>query len=210
MIKIGLTGGVGSGKSTVGRMLEQRGAYVIQADQIAHELMQPGTPVYDEVVRSFGRAILNPDGTINRPRLAEAAFGDEEPDSMRIYELNRIVHPAVIARQNERMREIGERDPAAIAVVEAALIYEAGAARHFDKMVVVTSTTEQKVERYAERVQGDREAARREVLRRMAAQWPDERKAAAADFVIDNSGTLAETEKQVDALFHKLRPMAAA
>lgn len=210
MIKVGLTGGLACGKSTVARMFVERGAHLIHADKIAHELMQPGQPVYEEVVRNFGRAILHEDGTIDRMRLAEAAFGDEEPDSMRVHELNRIVHPAVIARQNEWMREVGERDPKAVALVEAALIYEAGADRHFDKMVVVTCTQQQKVERFAGRVGGDVEAARREVARRMAAQWPDERKAAAADFVIDNSGPLAQTEKQVDAIFQQLRPMAAA
>lgn len=210
MIKVGLTGGLACGKSTVGRMFVERGAHLIHADKIAHELMQPGQPVYEEVVRNFGRAILHEDGTIDRMRLAEAAFGDEEPDSMRVHELNRIVHPAVIARQNEWMREVGERDPKAVALVEAALIYEAGADRHFDKMVVVTCTPQQKVERFAGRVGGDMEAARREVARRMAAQWPDERKAAAADFVIDNSGPLAQTGKQVDAIFQQLRPMAAA
>jgi dephospho-CoA kinase len=210
MIKVGLTGGLACGKSTVGRMFVERGAHLIHADKIAHELMQPGQPVYEDVVRNFGRAILNEDGTIDRMRLAEAAFGDEEPDSMRVHELNRIVHPAVIARQNEWMREVGERDPKAVALVEAALIYEAGADRHFDKMVVVTCTPQQKVERFAGRVGGDMEAARREVARRMAAQWPDERKAAAADFVIDNSGSLAQTGKQVDAIFQQLRPMAAA
>lgn len=206
MIKVGLTGGVACGKSTIGRMFVARGAHLIQADQIAHQLMQPGQPVYDDVVREFGRAILNPDGTINRAALAEAAFGDVEPDSSRVQELNRIVHPAVIQRQNEWMEEVGRHDPDAIAMVEAALIFEAGADRHFDTMITVTCTDEQKVERFAERVGGDREAARREVTRRMAAQWPDERKARAADFVIDNSGSLAETEKQVEALLPRLRP----
>jgi dephospho-CoA kinase len=209
MMKVGLTGGVACGKSTIAKMFAARGVQVTQADQIAHQLMQPGQPVYDDVVREFGRAVLNPDGTIHRPALAEAAFGDAEPDSSRIQELNRIVHPAVIRRQNEWMDEVGKRNPDAIAMVEAALIFEAGADKDFDRMIAVTCTPEQKVERFAERVGGDREAARREVTRRMAAQWPEERKAQAADFVIDNSGSLAQTEKQVDALLAELRRAVA-
>src|SRR5215469_16245635 len=108
-------------------MFVAQGARLIQADQISHELMQPGQAVYEEVVRHFGTAILNPDGSVNRPRLAEAAFGKPSATGCsRVAELNRIVHPAVIRRQDEWMTEIGNRDPHAIAIVEAALIVEAG------------------------------------------------------------------------------------
>ncbi len=97
MIKVGLTGGIASGKSVVGEMFAKLGAHVIQADAISHELMQPGQAVYDEVVRQFGREILNADGTVNRPRLAEAAFGSTRIwVASRVKELNEIVHPAVI------------------------------------------------------------------------------------------------------------------
>jgi dephospho-CoA kinase len=206
VLRVGLTGGLACGKSTVAKMMEARGANIIYADAIAHELMSPGQLVYDQVVRLFGTSIVNPnDGTIIRPKLAEIAFG-----SGRIQELNQIVHPAVIAEQNGRMDEIGNRDPDAIAVVEAALILEAGAGKRFDKLVVVTCTPEQKISRYAERVATDsgplaKVAARKEAERRIAAQIPDEEKIKAADFVIDNSGSLVRTEQQVDALMKALR-----
>lgn len=209
MLKVGLTGGIASGKSVVGEMLAARGAHLIQADHVAHELMQPGQPVYDEVVRHFGTGILDPDGTINRPKLAEAAFGDpERGGNSRVSELNQIVHPAVIHRENEWMKEVGRRDPHAIAVVEAALILEAGAGDRFDRLIVVTCSDEQRLRRFAERLKIDTERARREVRRRMAAQFPDSVKVKKADFVVDNSGSLDATESQVRQVYAVLKKEA--
>ena len=209
MLKVGLTGGIASGKSVVGEMFVTLGAHLIQADAIAHELMQPGEVVYREVVRHFGEGILNADGTVHRARLAEAAFGagGESKDS-RIQELNRIVHPAVIRRQEEWMEEVGRGDPRAIAMVEAALILEAGSGKGFDRLVVVTCRPEQRIRRWATRVGVDEEIARREVGRRMAAQFPDEEKIKAADYVIDNSGSLDETRKQVSKVYGELKRAA--
>jgi dephospho-CoA kinase len=204
LLKVGLTGGIASGKSVVGEMFVARGAHLVQADQISHELMQPGQAVYEEVVQHFGTAILNPDGTVNRPRLAEAAFGRAGGPS-RVAELNRIVHPAVIRKQIEWMTEVGRRDPQAIAIVEAALIVEAGAKDRFDRLIVVTCKEEQRVHRFAQRLGMDLEAARREVTRRMAAQLPDEEKIKVADYVIDNSGSLDATEEQVRGVYGQLR-----
>ena len=201
MLKVGLTGGMASGKSVVGEMLAARGAHFIQADHIAHQLMQPGQDVYTEVVHHFGTGILNPDATISRPKLAEAAFGNPP----RVEELNHIVHPAVIRRQNEWMEEHGLRDPHAIAVVEAALMIEAGAADDFDRLIVVTCAEEQRAQRFATRQRIPLEQARAEVRRRMAAQLPDEEKIKLADFVIDNSGSLDATEAQVQRVFDVLR-----
>jgi dephospho-CoA kinase len=205
MLKLGLTGGIATGKSVVGEMLVALGAHLIQADAVSHQLMQPGEPVYQEVVRAFGPGILNPDGTVNRPRLAEAAFGGKPS---RIQELNKIVHPAVVNKQDEWMETIGLRDPHAIAIVEAALILEAGVAKHFDRLLVVTCRPQQRVERWATRTKVDLETARREVARRMAAQLPDEEKVKAADYIIDNSGSLDETRAQVGELYPKLRAAA--
>jgi dephospho-CoA kinase len=209
MLKVGLTGGIASGKSVVGDMFVALGAHVVQADRIAHSLMRPGEAVYNEVVRHFGREILNPDMSINRARLAEAAFGPATDDAgkraSRIEELNRIVHPAVIRSQDEWMQAIGRRNPKAVAIVEAALIIEAGARSHFDKLVVVTCNAEQRAERFAARQKIDLDSARKEVLRRMAAQLPDEEKVKAADFVIDNSGTLEQTREQVQQVWEGLR-----
>jgi dephospho-CoA kinase len=206
LLKVGLTGGIASGKSVVGEMFVKLGAHVILADAIAHWLMQPGRPVHDEVVRRFGREVLNPDGSINRSRLAEIAFGvTGSATPPRVKELNAIVHPAVVAHENEWMEDIGRRDLRAIAIVEAALIFEAGVADRFDRLIVVTCSPEQRVQRFARRIGISEEAARAEVARRMAAQLPDEEKIKAADFVIDNSGSLDATEKQVEWVFASLR-----
>lgn len=205
MLKLGLTGGIASGKSAVGEMFVKLGAHLVQADAVAHWLMQPGRPVYEEVVRRFGREILNPDGSINRSRLAEAAFGTPGGAPPRVNELNQIVHPAVIGHENEWMEELGRRDPGAIVIVEAALILEAGTAGRFDRLIVVTCHPEQRILRYARRLGISEDAARAEVTRRMAAQIPDEEKIKAADFVIDNSGSLDSTEQQVRRVFAALR-----
>ena len=206
MLRVGLTGGIASGKSVVGEMFVVLGAHLIQADAIAHQLMQPGEAVYQKVQQHFGAGILNPDASVNRARLAEAAFGGSDGNkASRIQELNQIVHPAVIRRQEEWMAEMGRRDPWAIAIVEAALILEAGSAKSFDHLVVVTCHPEQRIQRWAARVGVDEETARREVERRTAAQFPDEEKIKAADYVIDNSGSLDETRMRVGQVYGDLR-----
>jgi dephospho-CoA kinase len=210
VLRLGLTGGIASGKSVVGEMFVKLGAHLIQSDAVSHALMQPGLAVYEEVVRRFGREILNPDGTVNRSRLAAAAFGTPGGAAPsippRIKELNEIVHPAVIEYEKKWMEEIGRRDPKAIAIVEAALILEAGVAGRFDRLIVVTCHPDQRIQRFARRLGISEDAARAEVARRMAAQIPDEEKIKAADFVIDNSGSLDATEQQVEGVFHELRP----
>ena len=208
MLRVGLTGGIASGKSTVGEMLVALGAHLIRADEISHQLMQPGEAVYQEVLRHFGREILDPDGKVNRARLAEAAFGAGGAAS-RIQELNRIVHPPVIQKQEDWMDEVGRREAAAIAIVEAALILESGAAKRFDCLIVVTCRPEQRIERWMQLRGVDEETARLEVTRRMAAQLPDEEKIRAADYVIDNSGELKTTRGQVQAVFAALRESGA-
>lgn len=203
MLKVGLTGGMASGKSTVGEMLQARGAHVLQADRLAQELMKPGLPVYDAVVRHFGREIVKPDGTIHRAKLAGIVFPD------RIKELNQIVHPAVIQRQEEWMNEIGAREPHAVTIVEAALIVEAGTGRQFQKLIVVTCSLEQKIERFAKRLGVSVADARAEVERRMAAQVSDEVKVKNADFVIDNSGPMEALAPQVERVWSELKRLAA-
>jgi dephospho-CoA kinase len=207
LLKVGLTGGIASGKSLVGKMLVARGAHVLQADELAHRLMEPGQPVYEAVLKEFGEGILTSDGSIDRKKLASAAFGEAGQQS-RVQALNRIVHPEVIRRQEEWMSEVGRSDAHAIAVIEAALIVEAGVADHFDKIVLVTCRPEQRLERLAQRLGLDRNAAEAEVARRVAAQLPDEQKRALAHYVLDNSGSVDDTEKQVDALYGELRQLA--
>jgi dephospho-CoA kinase len=201
LLKVGLTGGISSGKSAVGQMFVQLGAHLIQSDLVAHQLLQPGEAVYDAVVKQFGAGILNLDKSVNRPRLSELAFGTPS----RIQELNKIIHPAVIERENRWMNEIAVRDPHAIAIVEAALILEAGSHKRFDQLIVVTCRPEQRIERWASKMKVDFESARREVTRRMAAQLPDDAKINAADYVIDNSGSLDVTREKVNQVYQKLR-----
>jgi dephospho-CoA kinase len=208
VLKVGLTGGIAVGKSVVGEMFAACGVHVIQADEIAHQLIQPGEAVYREVVAHFGSAILNPDGRVNRASLAELAFGGPDHPS-RVEELNQIIHPAVIRRQEEWMADVGRRDPRAIAMVEAALILEARMAKGFDRLIVVTCRPEQRIDRWARRLKVDLGTARHEVTRRMAAQLPDEEKIKAADYVVDNSGALDVTARQVKKIYAELEKEAA-
>ncbi len=202
MLRVGLTGGMATGKSTVAEMFARRGAHVVQADAIAHQLMSPGKPVYEQVVAHFGREILSADGSIDRKKLASLAFPH------RIQELNGLVHPPVVEAQDRWLREIRQRDPKAVAIVEAALIFEAGAEGHFDKIVVVTASLDAKVERFAKRSGITLDEARKEVIRRMAAQIPEAEKARRADYVIDNNGTIEETEAQAERIWAEMMSLA--
>ncbi len=180
-------------------MLERRGARVIKADEIAHQLMSPGQPVHEAVVEHFGREILKMDGTIDRPKLASLVFPS------RVKELNALVHPAVVKYQDDWMEQVGREHPNTVAIVEAALIYEAGAASHFDHMIVVLCSFDQKAERFAARTGVELSQAREEVRRRSAAQLPDEEKAAQADYIIDNSGSVEHAERQVENIWAELQ-----
>ena len=203
MLRVGLTGGVACGKSTVAKMFADLGANIIDADMIAHELYRPGHEVLQELVRHFGPEILKPEGELDRSRLATLVF-----DGGRVEELNKIVHPAVIRRQDEWMRALGEKDRYAVAIVEAALILEAGVKDHFDRIMVVTCKPAQKIARFAQRTGVSEGAARADVERRIKAQMPDEEKARRADFVIDNSGTVEETRHQVQRIYSELKVLA--
>ena len=202
-MKIGLTGGVACGKSTVAKLFAELGARVIDADKIVHELYRKGESVHEELVKRFGKEILGADGEIDRRRLAAMAF-----EGGRVQELNSIVHPAVGARQQQWLQEVAAGQPDAIAVVEATLTLEAGGKARFDKIVVVTCLPEQKVVRYAARAGIAEAEARVEVERRSKAQWSDEEKARLADYVIDNSGALDQTRRQVERIYTELRAVA--
>jgi dephospho-CoA kinase len=203
MLRVGLTGGVACGKSTVAKMFADLGATIVDADTIAHELYRPGHEVLQELVRHFGPEILKPDGELDRAKLATLVF-----DGGRVEELNKIVHPAVIRQQDQWMRALGEKDPYAVAIVEAALILEAGVKDRFDRIMVVTCKPAQKVARFAQRTGTSEDAARADVDRRTKAQMPDEEKARRADFVIDNSGTIEETWHQVQRIYSELKVLA--
>jgi dephospho-CoA kinase len=203
MLRVGLTGGVACGKSTVAKMFADLGANIVDADIIAHELYRPGQEVLQELVKHFGAEILKPDGELDRAKLATLVF-----DGGRVEELNKIVHPAVIRKQDEWMHSLGEKDRYAVAIVEAALILEAGVKDHFDRIMVVTCKPAQKVARFAQRTGMNDDAARAEVERRTKAQMPDEEKARRADFVVDNSGPVEETRHQVQRIYSELKVLA--
>jgi dephospho-CoA kinase len=221
MLRVGLTGGLGSGKSTVAGFFRKLGALVIESDAVGRALMQPGQNVYSEIVAHFGAGVVAADGSLDRSALAAIAFGEG-----RIEELNAIVHPAVIAAQAEWMRELEIADPHAIAMVESALIFEtkhsaaAGWHTRFDKIILVTAPEAAKVARYLERIAGlrgtsvdaltagERAALEADARRRLAAQISDSEKAARCDYIIENVGTMAETEEQVKNVFDELRRLA--
>jgi dephospho-CoA kinase len=203
VLRVGLTGGVACGKSTLAAMFSELGAQVVDADQIVHELYRKGQPVHRELVEHFGVGILGADGEIDRPRLAALAF-----EGGRVAELNRIVHPAVFRRQQEWMAQAAKRSADGVAMVEAALILEAGGKSRYDKIIVVTCRPEQKVARYAERAGISEAAARAEVERRSKAQMSDAEKARLADYVIDNSGTRETAVKQAERIYGELKALA--
>lgn len=203
MIHVGLTGGVACGKSTVARMFTDLGAQVIDADKIVHDLYRRGQPVYRQLVEKFGAGILSEDGEIDRGRLAALAF-----DGGRVQELNRIVHPEVIHKQREWIAEAARRQPNGVAMVEATLTLEAGGKSRYDKIIVVTCQPQQKVLRYAMRSHSGEAIAQAEVERRTKVQMPDAEKAALADYVIDNSGTLEQTRHQVENIYKELMALS--
>jgi dephospho-CoA kinase len=198
MLKVGLTGGIASGKTTVLSMFAELGAHTLRADAVAHRLMAPGEPMYERIVAAFGEGILALDGTIARPKLAAAAF------PAHIAELNAIVHPEVLAFEDDWMRKVGESDPEGVAICEAALLIEAGGLARYDKLIVVRCTLEQKISRFAERTGKSAEEARVDVQRRMAAQMPEEEKVKLADFVIDNSAGKDSAECRVREVWEEL------
>lgn len=203
MLRVGLTGGIACGKSTVAKMFAEFGAQIVDADVIVHELYRPGQETYQELIKHFGREIVKPDGEIDRAKLATIVF-----DGGRVEELNKIVHPAVIRRQDQWMR--GANEPHAIIMVEAALIFEANARDRFDKILVVTCSPAQKITRFAHRSSMSEAQAQAEVERRSKAQIPDDEKARRADFVIDNSGSVDESRHQVERIYAELKVLAQA
>ncbi len=218
MLRVGLTGGLGSGKSTVAGYLRELGAAVIESDELGRALMEPGQPVYAEILRVFGPQAAAPDGRLNRAHLARMAFGEGRLD-----ELNALVHPAVLEAQQRWMKEVFARDPAAVAVVVSALIFEverdarargeregilADWRRRIDRVIVVTAPDEVKIARYVNRIGAHgvgREAAEADARTRLAHQIPDAIKASRADYVIENTGDKEQLRAQVEELWRRLR-----
>jgi dephospho-CoA kinase len=195
-VRIGLTGGIGSGKSTVSALLAARGAVVIDADRIAREVVEPGTPGLAAVVESFGPEVLTADGSLDRPALAAIVFGD--PEARR--RLDGIVHPLVRARAAELAAAAPE---GSVVVHDVPLLVETGQADSYDLVLVVEADPETRVSRLARRG-----LAAEDARARMAAQATDEQRRAVADVVLDNSGTEAELAEQVDRFWtERVRPV---
>jgi len=200
MLKVGLTGGLASGKSFVGQALAGLGCHLIQADEIGHQVLEPGGEAYDPVVAEFGPDILTSDGSIDRRRLASAVFGHPE----RLAALTALVHPPIIRRENELTEQLAAQEPGAIVVVEAAVMIEAGSHTRFDKLIVAVCTHEQQIERAVERDGLSREQA----LARIERQMPLEEKRKLADHVVDTSDSRENTLRQVHEIYHSLRSLA--
>ena len=197
MLKVGLTGGLACGKSFVGAALAGYGCFVIQADELGHEVLAPGGEAYHAVVREFGGEILAPGGHIDRPKLAARVFRSPED----LARLNALVHPHVLRREDELVAEFAAREPDGIAVVEAAILIETGSYRRFDRIILVTCLEEQQVER-AMRREG---ALVADIRARLSRQMPLDEKRRFADFVIDTSGEKGSTLRQTRAVYEALR-----
>jgi len=196
ILRVGLTGGIASGKTTVARILAEHGAFVIEADDVAHGLLEPGTPVYSAVVDRFGPEILDSSGRIVRSRLAARVFGDADTRGA----LNAIVHPSVRAEANRRIEAYGPDGRSPIAVFDAALLVESGAYRDYHKLVVCRCSREAQVRRLIVRDNLTTD----QVHARIAAQAPLRDKLRVADYVIDTEGTLRETRRQTDRVYSSL------
>ncbi|MFN0167102.1 MAG: dephospho-CoA kinase [Bryobacteraceae bacterium] len=201
MLKVGLTGGLASGKTFVAGRLEQHGCFVLHADELGHRVLDPGGGIYDAVVAEFGRRILREDGTIDRRKLASEVF----PYADRLAALNRLVHPAVFDLEGRQMAEYAAREPRGIAVVEAAIMIETGSFKRFHRLIVAVCGEEEQIRRAIKRDGISRE----EALARMSHQMPLAEKRKYADFIVDTSGSKEDTGRQVDAVYTSLRSLQA-
>jgi dephospho-CoA kinase len=213
MLRVGLTGDLGSGKSTVARMLAERGAVVLSSDEMGRALMQPGERVFDEIVAAFGREVVAADGTLDRHRLATLAFDRVQP---RVEELNAIVHPAVIEAQAEMLRGLEAKDPHAIVVIESALIFSTTHVREgtwrgrFDRILLVEAPESDKVARFVDRIAAgqvlsadERADVEADARRRLAVQHTTDY--AADCLVLHNDGDIEFLEQQVAAAWIELK-----
>ena len=200
MLRVGLTGSIAVGKSFVSGVLADLGCRVVDADEIARRVVEPGSLGLRAVVEAFGEMVLRPDGTLDRARLGEEIFGDEGKRSL----LNSILHPLIIAEQDELLRRWEREDPRGIGVVDAALMIESGGHRRFDKLVVVHCRPEVQLERLMRR----NGLSRAEAERRIAAQMPQEEKLRHADFSVDTSGGFDDARRRTAEVYASLRKLA--
>jgi dephospho-CoA kinase len=200
MLRVGLTGGLASGKSFVGKTLADLGCLVIRNDEIGHQVIEPGGEAYEGILQEFGREMLDPEGRIDRRKLAALVFRDPE----RLAKLNALVHPPVRARTRQLLDAYAATHPCGVAVVEAAILIETGSYRDYEKLIVAVCSVEQQIERAMARDGVTRE----EVLERLSRQMPLEEKVKYADYLVDTSGTKEETQTRVRAIHESLAALA--
>lgn len=197
MLRVGLTGSIAVGKSHVCRVFESLGCHVLDADDVARKVVEPGTKGLADIVSHFGEGILNSDGTLDRKKLGSIVFADEAKRQL----LNSITHPLVFEAQDKWLESVESRDANGIAIIDAALMIESGGFKRFDKLVVVWCEPGIQLKRLIMR-DGLSEP---EALKRIGSQMPQDQKKAFADFLIDTSGSYSETDEQVEEVFRALR-----
>ena len=196
MLKVGLTGGIGSGKSSVGKLFENLGAYIFDADSIAKKILQTNEIAQNEIISEFGTDVIDKNGKIEKSKLARIAFQDE----IHQLKLNTIIHPFVFKEIDKIFNEVKINNNNTIFVVDAALIYESGADTHMDYVIVVTSQLRLRIER----VLNKGVLTREEFLKRVDLQWPEEDKIRMADYVITNNGNEEELAKEANNIYKLL------
>jgi dephospho-CoA kinase len=201
MLRVGLTGSIAVGKSFVSGVLAELGCHVVDADELARKVVEPGTKGLREVVDAFGAGVLRDDGTLDRAALGSLVFGSEEKRAL----LNSILHPIIMAEQDALLNSWEQEDPRGVGIVDAALLIESGGYRRFDKLVVVHCQPEVQLERLMRRNRLSRE----EALARINAQLPREEKLKHADFAVDTSDGFDETRARVREVYEELRRLAA-
>lgn len=199
MLRVGLTGGLATGKSFAGRCFEELGCHWIQADKLGHQVLAPDGEAYEPAVRQFGRGILDAEGRIDRRKLASVVFADPA----QLGKLNAIVHPAVYRLREALLRELEARDPQGIAILEVAILIETGGHEKVDKVILVICEQAQQIERAMARG-----LTREEAIDRLSRQMPVEAKRPFADYVIDTSGSEKDTRRQVREIYRSLRSIA--
>ena len=196
MLKVGLTGGIGSGKSTASRYFESLGAFVLDADEEAKKLIASNETVQHELISEFGTDIIDGTGRVDKNKLSRVAFQDEDHQQR----LNSVVHPYIFNLIDKEFNRVFSDKKHSVFIVDAALIYETGFDAHLDYVIVVTAHLKNRMERAL----GRKTLSREEILKRVGFQWPEEEKVNMADFVVHNDGTEAKLQKNIESLIKKL------
>lgn len=200
MILVGLTGGVACGKSSVARLFQDCGAVLIDADVLARTVVEPGKPAFKEIVKTFGKKIVAPDGTLDRAALAKIVFASPA----KLKKLNAIVHPRVAREQAKLVRAIKTQEPHAVVIYDAPVLFEAGAHTRMDKIIVVSADEQTQLTRLRTR----NHLSKAEALRRIRSQMPLDQKIKRADYVIDGTLSYEQTKHEVERIYHELKRLA--